>query len=152
MGKQGDVFMPDAALEIGIAHLVSVTQVAKGDSIVMLLLNFVVYLPAIHLADGDVYPPATEIGQQRMVAQREQLHIVHLGCRVFLCCDGGLDCLIHSGNILGRKIGKGIRNGVFVIHALYQLHKVATLLNGVVVPQVLLLAYLERCGLLVPEG
>ena len=118
----------------------------------MLLLNLVVYLPAIHPADGDVYPSATEIGQQRMVAQRKQLHIVHFGCRVFLGCDGGLYRLIHSGDILGRKVGKGIGNGVFVIHALYQLHKVATLLNGVVVPQVLLLADLELCGLLVPEG
>ena len=36
------------------------------------------YLPAIHPANGDVYPSATEIGQQRMVAQWEQLHIVHL--------------------------------------------------------------------------
>ena len=152
MGKQGDVLMSDAALEIGIAHLMSFAQVAKGNAIVMLLFNLVVYLPAIHLADGDVYPPATEIGQQRVVAQWEQLHIIHLGCRVFLGCDGGLYRLIHSSDILGRKVGKGIGNGVFVIHALYQLHKVAALLNGVVVPQVLFLAYLERCGLLVPEG
>ena len=133
MGKQGDVLMPDAALEIGIAHLMSLTQIAKGDTIVMLLLNLVVYLPAIHLADGDIYPSATEIGQQRMVAQWSQLHIVHFGCRVCLGCDGGLYRLIHSGDILGRKVGKGIGNGMFVIHALYQLHKVAALLNGVAV-------------------
>lgn len=61
--------MPDAALEIGIAHLMSFTQIAKGNAIVMFLLNLVVYLPAIHPANGDVYPSATEIGQQRMVAQ-----------------------------------------------------------------------------------
>ena len=33
MGKQGDVLMPDAALEIGIAHLMSFTQIAKGNAI-----------------------------------------------------------------------------------------------------------------------
>ena len=54
MGKQGDVLMPDAALEIGIAHLMSFTQIAKGNAIVMFLLNLVVYLPAIHPANGDV--------------------------------------------------------------------------------------------------
>lgn len=61
MGKQGDVFMPDAALEIRIAHLVSFTQVAKGDTIIMFLFDLVVYLPAIHLADGDINLSATEI-------------------------------------------------------------------------------------------
>ena len=75
---------PMQPFEIGIAHLMSFTQIAKGNAIVMFLLNLVVYLPAIHPANGDVYPSATEIGQQRMVAQWEQLHIVHLGCRVFL--------------------------------------------------------------------
>ena len=64
MGKQGDVFMPDAALEIRIAYLVSFTQVAKGDTIIMFLFDLVVYLPAIHLTDGDINLSATEIGQQ----------------------------------------------------------------------------------------
>lgn len=87
-----------------------------------------------------------------MILQRKQLYVIHLGCGEFLCCDGGLYRLIHSGNILGHKVGKGIGNGVFVIHAPYQLHKIAALLNGIVIPQVLLLAYLERGCLLVPEG
>ena len=68
-----------------------------------------------------------------MILQRKQLYVIHLGCGEFLCCDGGLYRLIHCGNILGRKECEGIGNGVFVIHALYQLHKVAALLNGVAV-------------------
>ena len=69
MGKQGDVLMPDAALEIGIAHLMSFTQIAKGNAISNVFAQPCSVSPAIHPANGDVYPSATEIGQQRMVAQ-----------------------------------------------------------------------------------
>ena len=86
-----------------------------------------------------------------MILQRKQLYVIHLGCGEFLCCDGGLYRLIHCGNILGRKECEGIGNGVFVIHALYQLHEVTSFLYGIVVPQVLLLAYLER-GCILPAG
>ena len=34
-------------------------------------------------------------------------------------------------DVYKRQVGKGIGNGLFVIHTLYQLHKVTALLNGV---------------------
>lgn len=47
VGKQSNVLMSNAALEIRIAHLVSFAQVAKGEAIVMLLLNLEYILPMV---------------------------------------------------------------------------------------------------------
>lgn len=78
MPYQRDVLAFQAALVVGIAHLVASGQVAESQSEVVPFPQLVVHLPAEHPADVGVYHPGMEVRQQRMVSQWYHLYIPHV--------------------------------------------------------------------------
>ena len=79
MPDDRDVLTPDTALIIRIANLVPARHVTEGKGEVAPLPQFIMDLPAEHAADVSVDSTGMKVREQRMVLQRYDEHVLHVG-------------------------------------------------------------------------
>ena len=150
MSYQRDVLVVQTPLVIGVAHLVTAGNVAERKGEIVAAPQFIMYLLAIHTADVCVDKPGLEVGEQRMVAERNYHYLFHF--RLHRSGRDGrcMDFLQRYAMRVPLDIRQCLAHAVRPAKVFHQFHKVAADGLTEIVPFIDAVIHFERRGTLVP--
>lgn len=149
MPDDRDVLTPDTALIIRIANLVPARHVTEGKGEVAPLPQFIMDLPAEHAADVSVDSTGMKVREQRMVLQRYDEHVLHVGFDGSGRCPRNPHPLYRDSVLVLPYIGKHFAHAVRLVKVFAQFHKVSARRCAKVIPFVEPVIDLERRGTLI---